>query len=112
MFHEYPINVSFVVLLVCHFKDMYLDLVVLLNLIGNDLYKVSFSKISGMKGHERAYDVHELVNTANTLNYIPTIKYEKDGLAFKSQHDKMENVSEALHKLQLERSDVIWVTIH
>jgi uncharacterized protein YpiB (UPF0302 family) len=65
-----------------------------------------------MKGHERAYDVHELVNTANTLNYIPTIKYEKDGLAFKSQHDKMENVSEALHKLQLERSDVIWVTIH
>ena len=74
MFHKYPVNVSFVVLLIFHFKDRYLDLVVPLNLIGNDLCKVFFSKISGMNGHECAYDFHEWVNTTNTLNHISTIE--------------------------------------
>ena len=59
-----------------------------------------FSRIGGMNGHERAYDFHELVNTANTLNHISAIEYGKNGLAFKKQYNKMENVWESLHKLQ------------
>ncbi len=59
-----------------------------------------FSKIGGMNGQERAYDFHELVNSANTLNHISAIEYGKNGLSFKKQHNKMENVWESLHKIQ------------
>ena len=50
--------------------------------------------------HEWAYDFHELVNTANTLNHISAVEYGNNGIEFKKQHNKMENVWEALHKLQ------------
>ena len=40
------------------------------------------------------------MNTANTLNHISTIECKKDELTFKKQHDKMDNVLKALHKLQ------------
>ena len=53
-----------------------------------------------MNGLEHAYDFHELVNTANTLNHIPTVEYGKNGLKFKKQHRKMETVWESLHPLQ------------
>ena len=54
-----------------------------------------------MNGQERAYDFHELVNSTNILNHIFTVEYGKNGLALKKQHNKMENVKESLHKLQL-----------
>lgn len=50
-----------------------------------------------MNGHERAYDFHKLVNTANTLNHMSAIEYPENGLAFKKQYNKMENVWESLH---------------
>ena len=53
-----------------------------------------------MNGQERAYDFHELVYSANILNHISAVEYGKNGLTFKKQHNKMENVWESLHKLQ------------
>ena len=49
---------------------------------------------------EYAYDFHELVNTANTLNHISAVEFGKNGLAFKKQHNKMETMWESLHELQ------------
>ena len=89
-----------VILLICHFRDRFPNLPVPLHLTGSDSCEIFFSQIGGMNGHERAYDFHKLVNTANTLNHISTIEYGKNGLAFKKQHNKMENVWESLHKLQ------------
>lgn len=86
--------------LICHSRDMYLDLIVSLHLTGSDLCEVFFSKIRGMNGHERAYDFYKLVNTANTLNHIYVVEYGKNGLGFKKQHNKMENIWELFHKLQ------------
>ena len=54
-----------------------------------------------MNGLERAYDFHEVVNTANTLNHISAVEYGNNGLVFQKQHNKMENVWESLHKLTL-----------
>ena len=53
-----------------------------------------------MNGHERAYDFHELLNTGNTLNHMSAIEYGQNGLAFKNQYNKVDNVWEALHPLQ------------
>ena len=51
--------------------------------MGNDSCEVFISKISGMNGHECAYDFHDLVDTNNPLNYISNVENRKDGLAFK-----------------------------
>ena len=43
-FLDIQLSCHFVVLLICHIKDMYPYLVVMFHLIGNDLCKVSFLK--------------------------------------------------------------------
>jgi len=53
-----------------------------------------------MNGNERAYNFHELTNTANTLNHLSAVEYAKNGLKFNKQHNKMENVWAKLHPLQ------------
>lgn len=53
---------------------MYSNLVVSLHLTSNDSCKVVISKIALMNEHKRAYDFHELVNIANTLNHIFDVK--------------------------------------
>ena len=99
-FLDIQLSCHFVVLLICHFRDRCLDLGVPLHLTGSDSCEVFFSQIGGMNGLERAYDFHELVNTANTLNHISVVEFGKNGLAFKKQHKKMETVWESLHELQ------------
>lgn len=58
-----------------------------------------FSKIGGMVSHERAYDFHQLVNTANTLNRLTALEYKENGLKFGRVHNKMKNVWADLHPL-------------
>jgi len=63
-----------------------------LHLTGSDSCKIFFPRIGDMNDHKHVYDFHELVNTTNTLNHISTTEYGKNGLAFKKQHNKMENI--------------------
>ena len=99
-FLDIQLSCHFVVPLICHFRDRCSDLGVPLHLTGSDSCEVFFSQIGGMNGLERAYDFHELVNTANTLNHISAVEFGKNGLAFKKQHKKMETMWESLHELQ------------
>jgi hypothetical protein len=99
-FIDIQLSCHFVVLLICHFRDRCPELAVPLHLTGSDSCEIFFSRIGGMNGLERAYDFHELVNTANTLNHISAVEYGKNGLKFKKQHRKMETVWESLHPLQ------------
>ena len=70
-----------------------------LHLTGSNCYEVFFSKIGGMNGNERAYDFHELLSTANTLNHLSEVEYAVNGLKFKKQHNKMENIWAQIHPL-------------
>ena len=90
----------FVVLLICHFRDKYPELSVLQHMTGNDACEIFFSKIGGMEGLERAYDFHQLVSNANTLNCLTASEYKENVLKFDKVHNKMKNVWPALHPLQ------------
>ena len=79
-FIDIQLSCHFVVLLICHFRDRYPELAVPLHLTGSDSCEIFFSRIGGMNGLERAYDFHELVNTANTLNHMSALEYGKNGL--------------------------------
>jgi len=45
------------------------------------------------------YDFHKLLNTANTLNHLSEVEHLDNGLKFKKQHQKMENIWAAMHPL-------------
>jgi hypothetical protein len=94
------VSCHFIVLLILHFRDKYAHLPVPLHLAGSDSCKVFFSKIEGMVGLERAYDFHEVVGTAHTLNHLSSIEYAENGLQFGRAHKKMENIWHKLHPLQ------------
>lgn len=98
-FLDIQVSCHFVVLLIVHFRDMYPNLVVPLHLTGLDSCEIFFSKIGGMVGLERAYDFHELVSTANTLNQLSGIEYGENGLKFGRMHKKMTNMWAQLHPL-------------
>ena len=89
----------FVVLLIYHFRDKYPHLAVLLHLTSSDACEIFFSKIRGMEGHERAYNFHQLVSTANTLNRLTADEYKESGLKFGRVHNKMKNVWAQMHPL-------------
>ena len=67
-----------------------LRLAVLLHLIGSDSCEFFFSKIGGMERHERAYDLQQFVNIANTLIFLITIEYKDNGLKSSRVHKKNE----------------------
>jgi hypothetical protein len=48
---------------------------------------------------ERAYDFHELLSCANTLNQLSAIEYGINGLKFGLTHNKMENIWSKLYPL-------------
>lgn len=79
-FIDIQIACNFVVLLICYFRDKYSHLHVPLHLTGNDSCEKKFPKIGGMVGIERAYDFHELLSIANTLNRLSEIEYNENGL--------------------------------
>lgn len=97
---DIQLSCSFVVLLICHIRDRYAHLPIPLHLTGSDSCEIFFSKIGGMNGQERAYDFHELVNTANTLYQLSAIEYGENGLKFNKVHNKMENIWAKLHPLK------------
>jgi hypothetical protein len=43
-------------------------------------------------GMEKAYNFHNLINCANSLNQHSAIEYGKNGLKFSCLHNKMKNV--------------------
>ena len=49
---------------------------------------------------ERAYDFHELVSYANTLNHLSQIEYGENGMKFGRMHNKMNNIWAKMHQLQ------------
>lgn len=91
-FIDVQFSCHFVVLLILHFRDNYPNLVVPLHLTGSDSCEIFFSKIGGMNGMERAYDFHELVSCANTLNHLSQIEYGENGMKFGRTHNKMNNI--------------------
>lgn len=103
-FVHIQLSCHFVVLLICHFQDKHLYLQVPLHLIGSDSSKEFFSKIGGMNGNERAYDFHELLNTANILNHLLEVEYADNGFKFNKQHNKMENIWTKIHPLWSDES--------
>lgn len=90
----------YVVILVMHFRDKYPHLPIPLHLTGSDACEVFFSKIGGMVGLEIAYDFHELVNCANTLNHLSSIEYGENGLKFGRVHNKMTNIWAEINSLE------------
>jgi len=63
-----------------------------LHLLGSDACEIFFSKIGGIEGHERAYNFHQLISIANTLNRLTATKYKDSGLKFRRVNNKMKNV--------------------
>lgn len=64
-----------------------------------DSSNIFFSKIRGWLGW-RAYDSHQLLSCANTVNHLSAIEYGGNGLQFGSCYNKQENKSWAkLHPL-------------
>ena len=53
-----------------------------------------------MVGMEKAYDFHELVSCANTVNHLLQIEYGGNGIKFGRAHNKMNNIWGKLHDLQ------------
>lgn len=99
-FIDVQLSCHFVVLLILHFRDNYPNLVVPLHLTGSDSCEIFFSQIGGMNGMERAYDFHELVSCANTLNHLSQIEYGENGMKFGRTHNKMNNIWAKMHQLQ------------
>jgi hypothetical protein len=96
-FVDIQMSCYFVVLLICLFRDKYPSLLVPLYLTGSDACEIFFSKIGGMVGMERAYDFHELIRCANTLNQLAAVEYGTNGLQFGHQHNKQSNIWSKLH---------------
>jgi hypothetical protein len=96
---DIQLSCNFVVLFIKYFRDFFGHLVVLLHLIGSNSYEIFFSKVGGMQGMERAYDFHELLGCANTINYLARIEYRDNGLKFNRQHNKQKNIWGTLHPL-------------
>lgn len=103
-FIDIQLSCHFAVLLICHFCDRYAHLPVPLHLTGSDSCEIFFSKIGGMNGNERAYDFHELLNSANTLNHLSAVEYAGNGLKFNKQHNKMENIWAKIHPLRADET--------
>jgi hypothetical protein len=98
-FLDVQMSCHFVVLLIKMFRDHFSTLSVPLHLTGFDSCEIFFSRVCGMVGMERAYNFHELINCANSLNLLSTVEYGKNGLKFGRLHNKMKNVWADLHPL-------------
>ena len=49
---------------------------------------------------ERAYNFHDMINYANSLNQLSAVEYGKNELQFGWLHNKMKNVWADLHPLE------------
>lgn len=78
----------FVVLLIFHFRNKYPQLPIPLHLIVSHAREIFFLQIGGIEGYEQAYDFHQLVSTANTLNGLTATKCKDNGLKFNRVHNK------------------------
>ena len=99
-FLDIQLSCHFIVLLLCHFRDNYPHLSVPFHLTGSDACEIFFSKVGGMVGMERAYDFHELLSSANTVNHLSQIEYGGNGIKFGRAHNKMNNIWAKLHGLE------------
>jgi hypothetical protein len=81
-FVDIQLSCHFVVLLIKTFRDRFPSLPVPLHLTRSYSCEIFFSKIRRMVGMERAYDFHELLNSANILNQLSAIEYGENGLPF------------------------------
>lgn len=70
------------------------------HLIGSNACEIFFSKVGGMVGMERAYDLNELMSSVNALNHLSTIEYGENGLHFGRTHNKQCNIWAKLHLLK------------
>lgn len=98
---DIQLSCHFVTLLNFHHRDKYPDLVVPLPWRTMTHARCSYSKLLAWMG----ISVHMIFmnwwHTANILSHIIDVECTRDKLTLKKQHNKMENVWEALHKLQL-----------
>ncbi|CAM6105892.1 unnamed protein product [Calypogeia fissa] len=98
-FLDIQISVHFVVLLIIQFRDRYPYLPIPLGLTGSNACEQFFSKVGGMKGHERSYDVAELVDCSTTLNRLAAMD-TSEKLEVGKSHKKHTNIWMKIHRVE------------
>ena len=98
-FLDIQMSVHFVVLLILQFRDNFRHLPVPLHLTGSDACEQFFSKVGGMRGHERSYDLAELVDCATNLNRLAAMDLAEGMMGVGKSHKKHSNI---WMKLQVE----------
>ena len=100
-FLDIQMSVHFVVLLVIQFRENFPALPVPLHLTGSDSCEQFFSKVGGMKGHERSYDLAELVECATNLNRLGAMEVSQGLVGAGKSHKKHSMIwMTKLHPLQ------------
>lgn len=91
-FLDIQMSVHFVVLLIIQFRDNFQHLPVPLHLTGSDACEQFFSKVGGMRGHERSYDFSELVDCATSLNRLAAMDLSSGIVGVGKTHKKHKNI--------------------
>jgi len=68
---------------------------------GSDACEQFFSKVGGMNGHERSYDISELVECATQLNRLAAMDLQEGIVGVGRSHKKHVNIWMKLHPLQV-----------
>ncbi len=100
-FLDIQISIHFVVFLIIQFKDNFPTLPMPLHMTGSDACEQFFSKVGGMNGHERSYDIAELVDCATQLNRLAAMDLRDGIVGAGRSHKKHVNIWMKLHPLQV-----------
>src|SRR5450759_4435948 len=98
-FLDIQMSVHFVVLLIIQFRDNFSHLPVPLRLTGSDACEQFFSKVGGMQGHERSYDISELVDCATSLNRLAALDTTNGLVGIGKSHKKHSNIWMKIHQV-------------
>ena len=91
-FLDVQISCHFVVLLIKMFRDFYPQLECPLHLTGSDGAEIFFSKIGGMIGMERAFDISDVLHCSGNVNKLAKFECIDNGLVFPRAHKKQESI--------------------
>lgn len=98
-FLDIQISVHMVVFLIIQFRDNFRSLPVPLELTGSDSCEQFFSKVGGMRGHERSYDLMELVECATVVNRLVAMDLSEELVGAGKSHKKHINIWMKLHPI-------------
>ena len=79
---DLQISCHFVVLVIKMFRDFFPNLECPLQRTGSDAAEILFSKVGGMIGMERAFDLSDLLHCIGNLNKLAKFECNDKGLVF------------------------------